>query len=275
MDCLLADLVKLVDPELSDKNISCIKPLSKGIRDKIFAGFNLREEMKKNWELKHGGACGEYDVSSLVGQGENAISLQVGKDLEPNGFSDNAARFYDAKFTSDPYGAIESASGMGEKPLTSVTLVGHGIARKPGLFGQGVLMGDDWLETDAGKNWYKANPDAFLKYIPKTANAWEFPSFVDAENGKRPFGCWFAKDAKVRFVGCNTESFADRFASKYLRTTAVAYGTERFVWAGSKGLGFFPNFNPPTPLKPLDDDWYDDAEGFNKSQYWQEFFGKN
>ena len=279
MDCLLADLVKLVDPELSDKNISCIKPLSKGMEGKIFQGFSLREEMEFKWKLKHGGACGEYDVSSLVDQGENAISLQIGKDFRGGGFLDSAAGFYKAQFSRNPYKAIEDASKEGESPLTSVTLVGHGIADTAGLYGQGKLWeitNKAWKDSDEYKNAYNGNRAAFKEFQTNNIDApWRFPSFAAAEKGKRPFGCWFAKNAKVRFVGCNTQFFANQFASEYLRKTASAYGTTRFVWAGEKELGFFDTFDPPKPLTPLDDDWFDNADDFNKSKYWEEFFGDN
>jgi RHS repeat-associated protein len=278
-DCLLADLVKLVDPQLSDKNISCIKPLSKGMENNDFWKL-VRAEMKDKWKEKRGGTCGQYDVSNLVAQGENAISLQIGKDFKNGGYLDSAAGHYRAKFSINPYVAIEDASKEGERPLTSVTLVGHGIAGKPGLYGQGKLMEltvDGWKGTPDYNNWFNANPEAFneFKTGKNIGDAWEFPSFAAAEKGKRPFGCWFAKNAKVRFAGCNTGFFAKQFASKYLRKTASAYGTTRFVWAGEQGLGFFDTFDPPQPLKPLGGRWSDNADDFNKSEYWKEFFGNN
>ncbi len=151
---------------------------------------------------------------------------------------------------------LEQKSNEGKTPLSSIVLIGHGDADSK------KLGGDTTVE------------------VPTRSEAFKWPRWDEAVNGKLPKGCWLRTDARVRLVGCRTRKMAKALATNVLRGDAVAYGTTKYTWAVSgKVMGWgrlghtvggvaFPVFDSNAPTATTEDEYH-------SHKWWKSFKAQN
>jgi hypothetical protein len=75
------------------------------------------------------------------------------------------------------------------------------------------------------------------------------PSFSGAQSKKGPPVCWFSRDARVVFAGCNSQATAGYFAKSFLRKGAQAIGTTENIGAGGGYISWQYDINIENPTK--------------------------
>jgi rhs family protein-like protein len=120
---------------------------------------------------------------------------------------------------------IENISGQGATPISYMLLRGHADSTMIG--GQ---IGDD-------TSYFKVSD-----YINYNANSYPI-TYERASQRKGPKRCWFARNATVRFAGCNSSKLAKSFATSALRKGATAYGTKYYIGVGNGVIWYAPELD--------------------------------
>jgi hypothetical protein len=147
-----------------------------------------------------------YDASNLAVPAPGATSLRISVDDQHHaGFVSVFGAM--EKMSADKVAArIKAASGQGGSPISYFILAGHG-----GVQGN---VGGVFASFDVGQ----------------VTALDEDVSFARAQQKKGPTRCYFTRDAKAIFAGCESgEVVAGSFASGLLRKGAIAWGTTEWV----------------------------------------------
>jgi len=214
--------------------------------------FGFRNwDPEKAWKQNKPHPCVIYDTGNLTNEWPDGGEFKAGMGPDENNYIAPASAFYGARV----YAGIEmvvqelaKTSGRGKTPISSLILIGHGRRNRDAIGGS--QFGFTINTFGRGRERYN------------------WPSWEDALAGHLPPICWIRTDAKVRFVGCETATFAKAFASAWLRGDAKAYGTTRGTWAfGPKALGWMtPSGGPDTTEKIANT-----PEEYHGHRFWQGF----
>jgi hypothetical protein len=168
--------------------------------------------------------CDKYDASNLAvpSPGATRYRVIVAKDL--------LAGFRSVFGSSIPYmradkvaGKIQEVSGEGATPVSYLLVAGHS-----GSNGMSGWKYDKTTEPKDDKTWYRFTAGQLTALS-------QAPTFVRAKERRGPVRCWFTRDAKAVFPGCNSsKAMAKPLADKVLRRGAVAWGTNTITgwWGG-------------------------------------------
>lgn len=109
--------------------------------------------------------------------------------------------------------AIKVKSGEGASPIGDFILAGH------------------------GGNTGKINGQYYPFWPVDLLNLNQAPAFQRAQNRKGPVRCWFTRDARAVFLGCNSDDHvAKPFANQILRKGGEAWGTTEQIGVGNGKL---------------------------------------
>jgi RHS repeat-associated protein len=190
--------------------------------------------------------CDKYDASNLAVPAPRSTTLHVGVAQDLALGAESVLGKLQLMHADMVASAIQSTSGEGGTPLQDFLIEGHG-------------PGGSWN----GKHYYFTEKDLLALDQP--------PSFSRASSKKGPVRCWFARNAVVRFVGCNTDDHnAKPFASKILRKGASAFGSNQMI-----GLGEGKMWWDFTPAKNKDGyTWASSSKDWLKAPVWVQFPGQ-
>jgi len=170
--------------------------------------------VKKKEKYPRVSKCDTYDVSNLQHAGASAEYLL---SLDLNTWY---TRVYPNIAFTDPMSlATELArrTKEGESPFSDLVLAGHG--GYAGIFQ--FPMPAYWEENNYDK--HRMFTLESLKALDKKA------SYERAANKQGPVRCWFTRNAKVVFYGCESMKIAKPFAKAFLRKTSKAKGTTKTI----------------------------------------------
>lgn len=121
---------------------------------------------------------------------------------------------------------IERVSNQGATPISYMLLQGHANS---------VVIGGKISKMES---YFRVND-----YTAYKANSYPV-TYERASQKKGPKRCWFARNATVRFMGCNSSLLAKSFAKAALRKGASAYGTKYYIGVGSNILLYASKLQP-------------------------------
>jgi hypothetical protein len=135
-----------------------------------------------------------FDISNLTK--EKGASLNIHLFNAANPYAGVAQQFYPGiAGKNDAADAIFKTALSGRNPIANMLIFGHAH--------EGTMFGDTGV------------------FKPKETDPEQpGPSFSGLQEGKFPQRCWFTRNATVRSVGCDTETWGQDFASHYLRVGA-------------------------------------------------------
>jgi len=189
---------------------SCIWPVKGADQKRYWSDYPLAKE------------CARADVRNLMGH--NAIDLKLAPNTTSRDHYLHAVRLLLSQdnrggsvhlWTTGPGAGqiISLASHQGDTPIRWLAIGGHS-------------NGTAVVGNRAGEMLFQPGD------IPSQANN---NTYENAVQHHGPSRCWFTRNAQVWGLGCNTNAFAADFASRILRHTATAYGTNTLVegrWEG-------------------------------------------
>ena len=186
-----------------------------------------------------------YDASNLAVPAFNEKSLHLSAD----------ASLYWGHVTVIPTiaylradkvaGEIQVRSGEGASPISDFILAGHG--------------------GNAG--YVNAVPYQFFAQDLSVLD--QAPMFQRAQNRKGPVRCWFSRNARAVFLGCNSDDHvAKPFAKKILRKGAEAWGTDQMV-----GVDYGKLYWDCTALPNSQCSWGKSTTDWLSAPVWKKFPG--
>lgn len=178
----------------------CIKPLSMktATMSKPPAKFNDHYELY----VQNGDT---FDVSNITATTGGSMSVYLFDDSTEKMHGDLAKLFYPGSVSSLGVDSdLDSNSSSGSSPISSLVIMGH---------------------AGGGSMWGNAST-----FIPKGLDPEDpAPSHTLASVGLFPRRCWLTRNATVRSVGCDSETFGKDFAAAYLRDGANIVTTTKSI----------------------------------------------
>lgn len=182
----------------------CIKPISMRTSTlaKPPANFNDRYELYVQIGDK-------FDISNLTAEEGTFVRtfllIYLFDDATEAMDADVAKLFYPGSVSSlDADTDFDSTSNSGSTPIVNMVIFGH---------------------AQGGTMWGGASRFAPGDFDPEEPKQ----SFALAHAGLFPRRCWFSRNASVRAVGCDSETWGQDFAAHYLRKGASVITTTRSV----------------------------------------------
>jgi len=225
-------LLDLIDPEkkLRPENVMGIIPVKTG-------DPQLDKEVKDAYDNYTSVddkpvICGIYDTKHLYPTSGAHIMMAVGTDRERE-YTKEALKFFKRSFGGDGMIAlhvwresvlenkIKEYSGKGASPIRSLLLIGHGLENS-------TLMGS-------------LDQDGLVTHSGTLEDNFKWSSYNDAIQSRLSPGFYFATNATIRAVGCNTKAYAESVAANLLRSKdATSFGTNAWTWVDprSKEMGW-------------------------------------
>jgi hypothetical protein len=232
----------------------CIKPVSQrtSTHAKPPANFNARYELY----VQKGD---EFDISNLTATTGTSLSIYLFSDGSEAMDAAIVRKFYPgSKSSSDADNDIDIASSSGSKPISNMVIFGH---------------------AGGSSMWGNASTFTPSSFNPEK----EVQTFALASVGLFPRRCFFTRNASVRSVGCDSETWGEDFAGHYLRDGASVTTTTKSVRPKCKkgtitggctaydGLDFATSWT--TGATSLDGPFWT-ASDFHAGKYWKTIKGK-
>ncbi len=204
----------------------------------------------------------QFDISNIIAAAGGALNIYLFDDAIDKKDADLAKLFYPGSVSSLSVDTdIDSSSNSGMNPIGTMVIFGH---------------------SHGDSMWGSAST-----FIPRQTDP-EDPvqSHVLASVGLFPRRCWFAKNAVVRSVGCNSEVFGNDFAKAYLRKgakiitttasvrpTCTAANNDQFtnICKLFDGVDFAAS---PAPSAAILEGPFNSVGAFHGGSFWKEIDGK-